>query len=296
MKHYLIYDFLLIKAKKTVVIVIKNNLYFSNYNGLLKAPAIFYKEETKHKFIFFNNGTFYAKANLIKNIFAYNENIPFLIDIDCTKLSLRIKSLRVCIKRRERKNYLSDCRKVRSEKETEIVSKTIDLTKGEKIFHIEDTIQIPNSPQDLNPSKVYVVLDNDKRKYREKFKNIKLFPSCFNGLLSCEYYLKIIFEMDTWFSTNEEFKILIDLYEPFNNNEYNEKFLTNENYTNLNNTNTQNLYFDNQSNLAQIPGSMSQVNNSNSYFKFEKPIDDDLPSEQEIINCADTWPRRCIGS
>lgn len=284
-KHFLICDFPSIGAKKTVVIVIKNNLFFSIYNGLLKSPVLCYKEETKYKYILFNYGSFSATVQIPKNIFEYNENIPFIIDIDCTKLSLTIKSIRVCIKRNERKNYLRDFRQKRSEKETEIVSKTIPLIKDEKKYHIEDIIRLPNSSADLNPREVYQILDNDKRKYKEKFNNIKLFPSCYNGLLTCEYYLKIILEMDTWFSSNEEFKIPIDLYEPFNNNN-NEIFLTEQNCinnTNLNynnNTQTPNCYY--QSNLQQIPPPMPQVNNFNS--NFNKPNEDELPSEEDIKN------------
>ena len=45
---------------------------------------------------------------------------------------------------------------------------------------------------------------------------IKLYPSCYGGLLSCEYYIKIKFEMDTLFSTDSTFSISVDFYEPFN--------------------------------------------------------------------------------
>ena len=71
-KHYLICDFPSIEAKKTNIIVIKNSIYFSLENNLLKAPAIYKKELTKLKYLFFNSGSFICNATLIKNIFSYN--------------------------------------------------------------------------------------------------------------------------------------------------------------------------------------------------------------------------------
>ena len=50
-KHFLSCDFPTIEAKKTLPIIIKNNLYFSAYNGLLKTPVIYYKEITKYKYL-----------------------------------------------------------------------------------------------------------------------------------------------------------------------------------------------------------------------------------------------------
>ena len=277
-KHFLILDFHSIQARKTNIIIIKNNIYFSNYNGLLKAPIIYYKEITKYKYAFFNYGSFKATATLPKNIFSYNEKIPFLIDIECPKLLITIKSLKICIYRNEKKNYRINHKTKRSERKIEIISKSIPLTKGETIYHIEDNIKLPNSPVDLNPKEVYLVLDKDKRNANEKFKNVKLFPTCYNGLLSCEYYFKIIFEMDTWFSSNEEFNIPIDFYEPFiYMDNSNEKI-----------TNQQNLmYYNNEYNSQQIPQIspfefQTSQNNEQNYYNINNVNEYELPSEEEI--------------
>ena len=48
-KHYLSIDFPSILAKKTVIIIIKNNVFFSTYNNRFQQPAVAYKETTKHK-------------------------------------------------------------------------------------------------------------------------------------------------------------------------------------------------------------------------------------------------------
>ena len=64
-----------------------------------------------------------------------------------------------------------------------------------------------------NPGQIYQKLDSDKKKYSEKYSDIFIYPSCFGGLLSCEYYLKVLFETDTLFSTNEFIIIPLDFYE-----------------------------------------------------------------------------------
>jgi hypothetical protein len=89
------------------------------------------------------------------------------------------------------------------------------LREGEKTYHIEDGIKLPLSSNDLNPEEVYKKLDKDKREPNLKFNNIKLYPSCNGGLLSCLYYITIVIETNTLFSTNEEIIIPIDFYSPF---------------------------------------------------------------------------------
>jgi hypothetical protein len=214
-RHFLTCDFPAIEARKSVEIIIKNNIHFSSLNGLLKTPAVLTKEITKHKYAFFNYGSFKTTITLPKNIFAYTESIPFIIEIDCQKLSLNIKGLYVSINRTYKKNHQTNHLNVRSYYTTEIVNKTIPLMIGENLYHLDDTITLPVSPPEINPVEVYKILDADKRKHDEKFKKVKLFPTCYGGLLSCEYFLKVIVQMDTLFSTNEEFVLPKDIYEPY---------------------------------------------------------------------------------
>ena len=211
-KHYLSIDFPSIMAKKTLVIVIKNNSYFSKYNGLLQQPSVCYKEVKKHKLLV-SKGSFKATLKLPINSFSYDEMIPFDVDIDCTKLSMDIKGIKVTINRNQKRNFKRNHNEARSENKSEIASKTIKIdSKKNKQIHIQDTIKL-NS--DSNPKQIYNLLDTDKRKYSEKYKGIYLSPSCYGGLLSCEYYIKMVVQMDTMWSTDVDFRLPIDLYEPF---------------------------------------------------------------------------------
>ena len=212
-KHYLAIDFPSIYAKKTVVVVIKNNQYFTTSNGLLKQPASTFREVKKHSLAIISKGSFTSTLKLQRNAFTYDEMIPFEVDIDCSKLKLNIKAIKVSLNRIQKVNLKENHSKERRQYKKELVSKRIPLNKSENRYHIEDVIQLQ---AENNPKQIYNILDNDKRKYSEKYNKINLSPTCYGGLLSCEYFIKIKLELDSMFSTDEDLKIPIDLYEPFN--------------------------------------------------------------------------------
>ena len=214
--HYLTIEFESLKAKKSEIIIIKNSPYFTKENGLLKIPAIYKHILTKHKYVVFDCGYMEIKITLEKNICPYNENLPIEINIDCSKLDkIKVKGVKIYIYRSYKKNNPNNKKIIYEKKIEEIVRKTLPLREGEKTYHIEDGIKLPLSSNDLNPEEVYKILDKDKREPNLKFNNIKLYPSCNGGLLSCLYYITIVIETNTLFSTNEEIIIPIDFYSPF---------------------------------------------------------------------------------
>ena len=210
-KHYLCIDFPSIGAKKTIIIVIKNPPYFSKYNNLLQSPAMCYKEMKKHKLVF-SQGSFTASIKLEKNAFAYDDVIPFCIDIDLTKMSLKIKDIKIALKRKTNKNYQYNHSQIYNTDTITVGKIHPDFDKNQKKIHIEDIVSLD---ADKNPKNVYKKLDSDKRKVSEKFNGIYLYPTCYGGLLNVEYFIKMEIEMDTMWSTTEEFSIPIDFFEPF---------------------------------------------------------------------------------
>ena len=222
--HFLTCELESLKVKKSVPFIIKNNPYFTKENKLLKIPYETKQLIGKHKFAIISCGNFEVKINLEKNICPYNENLPITIDIDCSNLnSIKLKGVNIYIFRTFRKNSQKNKNLMKEEKTEEIVRKTLPLREGEITYHIEDGIKLPIS-SNLNPEIVYQLLDKNKDQGMKKFQNIKLFPSCSGGLLSCNYFLKIIIETNTLFSTNEEMIIPVDFYSSSNNNkEDNEK-------------------------------------------------------------------------
>ena len=207
-RHILIFDFPDIETKKSTVIIIKNNIYFNEFNELYKAPAEASLQTSKHKYAIFNMGKFICTLKLLKNTFTYNEDIPFVIDIDSSKLKIRINRIDIYLMLKVCKNSKSNHKQTYSKIEKKIASKSFTVLKNEKKFHLEEVMKLPKG----NPYEIYKKLDKDKRCYGEKFKDILLFPSCYEGLLTCEYYFKILLEIKSLFSTNEFLELPIDFY------------------------------------------------------------------------------------
>ena len=222
-RHILIFDFPSIEAKKSTLIIVKNDQYFNSINNLYKAPAEATITTCKHKFAIFYKGEVKSKIKLFKNAFAYNESIPFTLEIDCSNLTINITKVHISILLNIRFNNKLDHKIPILKTEKLILEKSISLNEEQRNFNLEDIIQLP----DKNPGDIYRRLDSNDSKYSKKFKNVYLYPCCYNGLISCEYYIKMTLETDTLFSTNEFTTIQLDFYEEDKNKDENK----NENKT-----------------------------------------------------------------
>ena len=275
--HFLTCEIESLKVKKSIPFIIKNNPYFTKENKLLKIPYETKQLIGKHKFAIISCGNFEVKINLEKNICPYNENLPITIDIDCSNLNnIKLKGVNIYIFRTFRKNSQKNKNLMKEEKTEEIVRKTLPLREGEITYHIEDGIKLPIS-SNLNPEIVYQLLDKNKDQGMKKFQNIKLFPSCSGGLLSCNYFLKIIIETNTLFSTNEEMIIPVDFYSSSNNNkEDNEKNNKINMNLNIEENNDGNLNINQQVFIKETQTSENNIkSNNNSSEKFQILPDDD---------------------
>ena len=275
--HFLTCELESFKVKKSVPFIIKNNPYFTKENKLLKIPYETKQLIGKHKFAIISCGNFEVKINLEKNICPYNENLPITIDIDCSNLNnIKLKGVNIYIFRTFRKNSQKNKNLMKEEKTEEIVRKTLPLREGEITYHIEDGIKLPIS-SNLNPEIVYQLLDKNKDQGMKKFQNIKLFPSCSGGLLSCNYFLKIIIETNTLFSTNEEMIIPVDFYSSSNNNkEDNEKNSKINMNLNIEENNDGNLNINQQVFIKETQTYENNIkSNNNNSEKFQILPDDD---------------------
>ena len=276
--HFLTCELESLKVKKSVPFIIKNNPYFTKENKLLKIPYETKQLIGKHKFAIISCGNFEVKINLEKNICPYNENLPITIDIDCSNLNnIKLKGVKIYIFRTFKKNSQKNKNLMKEEKTEEIVRKTLPLREGEITYHIEDGIKLPISSNNLNPEIVYQLLDKNKDQGMKKFQNIKLFPSCSGGLLSCNYFLKIIIETNTLFSTNEEMIIPVDFYSSSNNNkEDNEKNSKINMNLNIEENNDGNLNINQQVFIKETQTYENNIkSNNNNSEKFQILPDDD---------------------
>ena len=207
-KHFIVIDFPSIRAKKSEPIIIKNNKYYSLENKLYKSPTIAKLETSKHKYAIFNKGEIKASLTLAKNSFKYNENIYFIMEIDCTKLSISVSGVLLSINVNLNSNTTPGDEKDNNLKSIEICTKKIELKKGKKKYYIDDSIKLPDNS--YNPDNLYKKYDELKKiKFNEDY---ILYQPCYEENLNCQYSLKAMIEINSWFSTNEFIEIPIDFY------------------------------------------------------------------------------------
>ena len=94
--HYFSVEFPSLKVKRTLPIVIKNIPNFTLQNGLYKSPCTFYSKKSK-SLLFINKGEFIMTVNLPKNVFYYDEKIPYEINLDLRNFKLIIKNVEVSL-------------------------------------------------------------------------------------------------------------------------------------------------------------------------------------------------------
>ena len=168
-RHILTFDYPNIEAKKSILIILKNEQYFTGFNELYKAPAEAKISCGKHKYAIFYIGEMQGILKLFKNTYAYEEAIPITIEIDVSKLSIKILNIYISIFVLIRKNNKLDHKKIDGKIEKVLLEKYLPLSEKKKKFHIEDIIQLPKN---VNPNAIYKKLDMDQRAYSEKFKNV----------------------------------------------------------------------------------------------------------------------------
>jgi hypothetical protein len=151
-RHFFMVEVPCCEAIRTKVLVMRNTFPEKVLTKNYEAKSEFNKSK-----LFSEKGSVLCKVKMPKNYFFYDEEIPFEINIDCSKLDLKIKSLAVSLSRKERRNYANDLTKIRYYESSEIVSKIIKLEKGLANYSISDSINFPNTSKYVSvyPPKVY---------------------------------------------------------------------------------------------------------------------------------------------
>ena len=211
-KHYLSIDFLQIKCKKSIGLIIQNRQKFCKENGLLKTTIE--KFNDIHKSIFFKQNSkiaFLLKTD--KNSYAYNELIPYEIIMNLTESDLIIDHLRVSL---SRYIYFGDNDKIDS-KIILMKKYILHMNNKNKIFKISGHFLFPviSDYFSVNPMNVYNYFNkkllND---FDKNCSDVNLFPTCFSSLFICSYFLNLEIIFKSFFIKNEIVSIPIELYTP----------------------------------------------------------------------------------
>ena len=214
-RHDLSVEFQHLKIKRTLRIVVKNNPNFTAQNKLLRIPCNFSGTKSKSKFLI-NKGNFKIFFNSPKNLYYYDEQIPFEIKLDCRELNLKINKIMVSLFRQRNKNYSSNLKAARITQKEELVYKNFKLGENKPEYYIKSTLNFPhtlNFDKYVYPPLVYQTIDK-KGPYPENFKHFQnlfyIYPSCRGGILSIFYSIKIKLYFDSNLTFDETFFIPID--------------------------------------------------------------------------------------
>ena len=212
-KHFLFVEFPSLKLKRVLTIVVKHLPNFTKENKLLKIPCHCIGEKSKKKF-FINKGNYTISIKLPKNLFYYDESIPYEIDLDYKELKLVIKGLIISLIRYKRQKVVElNLRYHGESKEEQITITNVKLNKSKKECIFKDVINFPKESRIdrfIFPPLVYKVMELNGPYEEDKDieKLFKICPSCVGGLIFVEYYLKIEICFES--ASNELYAIPLD--------------------------------------------------------------------------------------
>jgi len=215
-KHFLLVDFPGIKAKRSIMIIIKRFEQFSYENKLLKIPTnafgdFYIKKKSKYKC-----GKITCLLKLPKNRFYYFELIPLEIFLDRTELNMEVKTIKLSLMMKIHYNYKFDEKKHRKTiMNLNVFTREYSVNNSQNKFEIKDYIQLQNDgifSQYFSLDDKYCLLETLKKiELDHKFDSMILMPFCFGGLINPEYYFQVDIIYQSWRSTNTLI-VPIDIY------------------------------------------------------------------------------------
>ena len=223
-RHFLIVEMPCFKVKRIMAIIVKNIPNFTSENKLLKIPCIRSAKKSKSKFLS-SKGDFSINIKLPKNVFYYDEPIPYEVTLDFKNLKLVITKLEVSLLRHMRQNHSSNLNWIRTILKNKILSKTIPLNQSLKELVIQDVINYPKvikNDEYLYPPTIYSSIESDEALFPKKSfespnktvtqfdKKYRIAASCINSLVSVDYIFKIKLFFETAWTYDERFEIPID--------------------------------------------------------------------------------------
>ena len=299
--HYFSAEFPSLKVKRTMGIIIKNIPNFTKQNNLLKIPCSFYAKKSK-SILFVNKGEFEIKINLPKNLFYYDEKIPYEINLNLKNLHLKINGVEVSILRTVLKKIKVLINSESSNK-AEIAKNYHEIKKDLKEVVINNEIEFPKRLQDNSvfPPSFYesaekggyyfskISYDQPIKNNTFKENNVPFIAPSFKGkMLSVEYNLKIKLKISS--STDEIFFIPIDFClrpDEKDQNINNLQQINSFNYTNNNINNNMNNYYPNNNMNNYYINNNNYNNNNNNYNNKINNYDNKIINYNNNINNYD---------
>ena len=209
-RHILTFDFLGLESKNSIGLVIKNPRYFSLQNQSLKEPLSVFKDMTKTKMLFFNQGKIATYITSKSNSYKYGEKISINITIDASELNLNLIGIQIRFDRYINYNEKENKNNTRKNISNNLFCKNINFNKKQNNYKYDIDIALPTNDFCIDPNLLYSIVEGNYIKLN--FPKVDLLPFCTGGLIDCLYCINIKLCFDSYTTTNETINIPIELY------------------------------------------------------------------------------------
>jgi hypothetical protein len=209
-RHILTFDFLGLESKNSIGLVIKNPRYFSLENQSLKEPLSVFKDMTKTKMLFFNQGKIATYITSKSNSYKYGEKIPINITIDASELNLNLVGIQIRFDRYINYNEKENKNIPKKNITNNLFCKNINFNEKKNNYKFDIEIAPPSDDFCIDPNLLYSVVEGNYVKLN--FPKVNLLPFCSGGLIDCLYCINVKLCFDSMVTTNETINIPIELY------------------------------------------------------------------------------------
>ena len=209
-RHILTFEFLGLESKNSIGLVIKNPRYFSLENKSLKEPLSVFKDITKTKMLFFNQGKIAVYITSKSNSYIYGEKIPLEVTINTSELNLNLLGVQIRFDRYINYNNKENKDRPRNSITNNLFCKNIKLNEKKNSYKFSVNIEPPSNDFCLDPKVLYSVVEGNFVKLH--FPKVDLFPFCSGGLIDCLYVINVKLCFDSMVTTDETITIPIELY------------------------------------------------------------------------------------
>ena len=209
-RHILTFDFLGLESKNSIGLVIKNPRYFSLENQSLKEPLSVFKDMTKTKMLFFNQGKIATYITSKSNSYKYGEKIPINITIDASELNLNLVGIQIRFDRYINYNEKENKNIPKKNITNNLFCRNINFNEKKNNYKFDIEIAPPSDDFCIDPNLLYSVVEGNYVKLN--FPKVNLLPFCSGGLIDCLYCINVKLCFDSMVTTNETINIPIELY------------------------------------------------------------------------------------
>ena len=209
-RHILTFDFLGLESKNSIGLVIKNPRYFSLENQSLKEPLSVFKDMTKTKMLFFNQGKIATYITSKSNSYKYGEKIPINITIDASELNLNLIGIQIRFDRYINYNEKENKNIPKKNITNNLFCRNINFNEKKNNYKFDIEIAPPSDDFCIDPNLLYSVVEGNYVKLN--FPKVNLLPFCSGGLIDCLYCINVKLCFDSMVTTNETINIPIELY------------------------------------------------------------------------------------